>query len=78
MPESLADILESSDAEQLAGGFEFTEGPLWHPDGFYYFVDIRTSRLYKITPGGRPEVVRENTGDGNGTTFDLDGNLVIC
>ena len=78
MPETIADLLDSTEAEKLAGGFEFTEGPLWHPDGFYFFVDIRTSRLYRITPGGAPEVVRENTGGGNGTTFDLEGRVVMC
>ena len=47
----LPDVLETVEAERLATGFVFTEGPLWHPDGFYYFVDIRTNRLYRITPG---------------------------
>jgi gluconolactonase len=78
MAETLTDILESNAAERWATGFEFTEGPLWHPDGFYYFVDIRTRRLYRIFPGKEPEILRENTGDGNGLTFDLDGNLIMC
>ena len=78
MPDALDAILESKDAERLATGFVFTEGPLWHPDGFYYFVDIRRSNLHKLTPGKEPELVRSNTGEGNGTTFDLQGRLVIC
>ena len=73
----LPEVLETPSAERLATGFVFTEGPLWHPDGFYYFVDIRTNRLYRITPGQKAEVVRETAG-GNGTTFDLKGNLVLC
>jgi gluconolactonase len=75
---TLADILETTDAERLATGFGFTEGPSWHPDGFYYFVDIRQSLLYRLRPGSAPEVVRRDTGEGNGTTFDLDGRLVMC
>jgi gluconolactonase len=67
-----------ADAERLATGFVFTEGPLWHPDGFYYFVDVRASVLYRVTPGHAPEVVREKTGGGNGTTFDREGRLVLC
>jgi gluconolactonase len=78
MPETLDDILDTTAAERLATGFEFTEGPLWHPNGFYYFVDIRTRRLYRIFPGKEPEVLRQNTGDGNGLTFDLDGNVIMC
>ncbi len=67
-----------ADAERLATGFVFTEGPLWHPDGFYYFVDVRASVLYRVAPGHAPEVVREKTGGGNGTTFDLQGRLILC
>jgi len=78
MTDALDTILERKDAERLATGFVFTEGPLWHPDGFYYFVDVRSSVLYRIVPGRAPEVVREKTGGGNGTTFDLQGRLVIC
>ena len=78
MADNLSAIVESSEAERLATGFVFTEGPLWHPDGFYYFVDVRKSMFYRLTPGGKPEVLRENTGEGNGTTFDLEGRLIMC
>ena len=78
MSDELSGILESKECERLATGFVFTEGPVWHPDGFYYFVDIRRSHLHKIVPGKAAELVRANTGEGNGTTFDLQGRLVIC
>ena len=78
MADALSKIIESPQAERLATGFVFTEGPLWHPDGFYYFVDIRRSHLHRITPGKSAELVRADTGEGNGTTFDLQGRLVIC
>jgi gluconolactonase len=78
MADDLSAIVESSEAERLATGFVFTEGPLWHPDGFYYFVDVRKSMFYRLTPGGKPEILRENTGEGNGTTFDLEGRLIMC
>ena len=78
MADGLAGIVETGEALRLATGFVFTEGPLWHPDGFYYFVDVRASRLYRLAPGGSPELVREHTGGGNGTTFDLEGRLVLC
>jgi len=78
MADALAAILETTQAERLATGFVFTEGPLWHPDGFYYFVDVRASMLYRVAPGRPHEVVREKTGGGNGTTFDLQGRLILC
>lgn len=78
MGDPLRKILATTEAERLATGFLFTEGPTWHPDGFYYFVDLRNNRLHRITPGKAPETVREQTGEGNGTTFDLQGRLLMC
>jgi gluconolactonase len=78
MDDRLSSLLETTTPERLATGFGFTEGPSWHPDGFYYFVDIRRSVLNRITPGKMPELVRSDTGEGNGTTFDLEGRLVMC
>jgi gluconolactonase len=75
---ALSDLVEQGEAARLATGFVFTEGPLWHPDGFFYFVDVRASRFYRIRPGEPAELLRTDTGEGNGTTFDLDGRLVIC
>src|SRR5258706_15330835 len=78
MADAMSAVLETTQAERLATGFVFTEGPLWHPDGFYYFVDVRASMLYRVTPGRPHEVVREKTGGGNGTTFDLQGRRGPC
>ena len=47
----LPDVLETTEAERLATGFIFTEGPLWHPGGYWYFVDLRRNRLFRLTPG---------------------------
>src|SRR6516164_3921211 len=74
----LPEVLETAEAERLATGFIFTEGPLWHPDGHWYFVDIRQNKLFRMAPGQRPEVARSDTQGGNGTTFDLQGRLVLC
>ena len=73
----LAEVLETTEFNKVADGFVFTEGPLWHPDDFYYFVDVRSSVLYRMTLGQTPTVVRHTTG-GNGTTFDLQGRLINC
>ena len=73
----LNDLIDG-DVQRLATGFTFTEGPVYHPDGFWYFVDVRESKFYRIKPGSPAELLRENTGDGNGTTFDPQGRLVLC
>ena len=78
MGDSLTDIVESPEAERLATGFRFTEGPVWYPDGYLLFVDIPRNQILRLVPGGEPEVVRENSGGSNGLTFDLQGRLIIC
>jgi gluconolactonase len=78
MAEGLAGILETTQAERLATGFVFTEGPLWHPEGFYTFVDIRRSQLHRLTPGEKAQLVRDDTGEANGMTFDMQGRVVMC
>ena len=78
MADALDDIVESSPTYLVATGFEFTEGPLCHPDGYLLFVDIRTSIIYRVTPGSPAEVYRDNSGGSNGLTFDLEGRLIMC
>ena len=34
--------------------------------------------IFKLTPGGEPEIYREPSNGSNGLTFDLDGRLVMC
>lgn len=74
---AMSDILETTVLDKIATGFIFTEGPVWHPEGFYYFVDIKSNLLYRMVPGQAPVKVRETLG-GNGTTFDLQGRLINC
>ncbi|MCH9670828.1 MAG: SMP-30/gluconolactonase/LRE family protein, partial [Gammaproteobacteria bacterium] len=75
--QDLSTILESTDVERHSTGHVFTEGPLWHPDGFFYFNDIRPGTLYTIELGGTAREVRKTAG-GNGLTFDLEGRLIHC
>lgn len=75
--ETLSDILETTSFETISSGHVFTEGPLWHPDGSFYFTDLRSNRLYRMVPGQKPTLVRETDG-GNGTTFDMQGRLINC
>jgi sugar lactone lactonase YvrE len=49
----LPEVLETTEPQRLASGFIFTEGPLWHPDGYWYFVDLRRNLLLipAMSPG---------------------------
>ncbi len=52
----LSDLVESDAVEQLVAGFQFTEGPLWHPDGSLLFQDIKAERTYRVAPDRSPSV----------------------
>jgi gluconolactonase len=76
--------------ERIAGGFEFTEGPVWTRDGALLFSSPNTNAIYRWTPAGRVTVFRTKSGyagvdigryhqpGSNGLTFDPDGRLTIC
>jgi gluconolactonase len=74
----LKSLFEPGDPERLAGGFQFTEGPVWLPEGALLFSDIPASRIYRWTAQGGPKVWREPSGNSNGLTLDRQGHLVAC
>ena len=79
MAEDLTGLLAETQLTLLDGTLERTEGPLWHPGGYLTFVDLAREQLLKWDPQTRETtVVRENTGEGNGCTFDRQGNLLMC
>jgi gluconolactonase len=85
------DAIAPKDAkiEKLAGGFQFTEGPIWHPDGYLLFSDPNANTIYRWTPDGQVSVFRAKSGyagvdigeygqpGSNGLTLDADGRLTI-
>ncbi len=83
--------IASKDAkiQKIAGDFQFTEGPVWHSDGYLLFSDIPANKIFKYQPGEDISVYLENSGyigsedenkgqGSNGLTFDNAGNLLIC
>ena len=60
--------LVSRDArvEKVAGGFTFTEGPLWRPNGSLWFSDVVGNVVRQWSPGGGVvELLRPGGYDGN-------------
>ncbi|MFI5460960.1 MAG: SMP-30/gluconolactonase/LRE family protein [Isosphaerales bacterium] len=74
----LSDLIESETVERLAGGFQFTEGPLWCPDGSLLFQDITAQRTYRLAADRSLHLVREQTEAANGQTFIAGGSIVFC
>ena len=60
---------------EISRGLRYTDGPAWSPAGFLLFADVPNNRLFKYTPGGATNLIRENTGGISGMAFDKDGRL---
>src|SRR6186713_2137561 len=55
-------VAPSAIIEKVAGGFKFTEGPLWRPDGTLWFSDVQGNVVRAVTPDGKVTVLIENAG----------------
>jgi sugar lactone lactonase YvrE len=74
----LAAYFESLLPQRVASGFRFTEGPVPLADGSLLFSDIPASIIYRLAPGGLPEVWRSPSGQSNGLTLDRQRRLIAC
>ena len=72
------ELVEPDSLERIATGFTFTEGPVWHPDGYLLFSDISANTIYKWLPDGTVETFRSPSGHSNGLTFARRGRLIAC
>ena len=64
-------VEEGSGVEQLATGFTFTEGPIWHPvEQVLYFSDMPGDVRRKVTLDGVVTEVRNPSFKCNGMTLD--------
>jgi gluconolactonase len=65
--------------EKLAGGFKFTEGPVWTREGYLLFSDIPNDAIVKWDPkSGQVSDYRKPSAGANGNTLDSQGRLVSC
>ncbi len=74
----LCDLFETTEYQRIATDFRFTEGPVWHPEGYLLFSDIPASTIHRLEPDGSISVWRQPSGNSNGLTFDRQGRLVAC
>lgn len=89
--EKLNSIIPSgTKVEKVADGFSFTEGPVWHPDGYLLFSDPNTNTIYRYNPNNHNVTVYMShsgyTGidigeygqpGSNGLAIDKDGRLIV-
>ena len=75
--------------EKVAGGFQFTEGPLWRPDGRLWFSDVVGNLVRAVTLTGQIEVLIQESGGhsdapagsfvgSNGIVAGKDGDVLLC
>ncbi len=83
-------ITAGTKVEKIADGFSFTEGPVWHPDGYLLFSDPNTNTIYRYNPANHNVTVYMShsgyTGadigeygqpGSNGLTMDKEGRLIV-
>lgn len=69
--------------EQMLGGFDFTEGPIWHPtERALIFSDIMGNSIYRWEVDGDDDdcftQLRRNSYLANGNAFDHQGRVITC
>jgi len=76
----LGQVLETgAKLEQLATGFEFIEGPVWHTgQKELIFSDIIGNTMYRWSEGDGVSVFRKPSNMANGNTWDREGRLLSC
>jgi gluconolactonase len=78
IPMKLKMLVEPGDPERVATGFQFLEGPVWHPAGYLLFSDIPAGRIYRWDEHGAAQIWHEPSGNSNGLTIDQNGRVVAC
>lgn len=70
---------QGASLRQLATGFTFLEGPIWHPtEQWLLFSDIAQSHQYKWTDGDGVSLFRTPSNQANGNCFDMQGRVISC
>jgi gluconolactonase len=65
--------------ERLATGFEFTEGPIWHPrEQHLIFSDMPGDHMRRWRPGEGVATFRKPSNMANGNAYDRSGRIVTC
>jgi gluconolactonase len=77
--------------QKLASGFQFTEGPVWHPDQFLLFSDTPANKIYQLFPDGNTKLFFDKSGlnsdnfsglsdmiGSNGLAVADDGSVLVC
>ena len=83
-------ITPGTTIDKVADGFSFTEGPVWHPDGYLLFSDPNTNTIYRYNPNNHnvtvymshsgysgADIGQYGQPGSNGLTIDKEGRLLV-
>jgi gluconolactonase len=69
----------AQELHRIAGGFDFTEGPIWHPgEQALIFSDILGNSIFRWTEKNGLEKLRRNSYMANGNAYDRLGRVLTC
>lgn len=72
-------VPQDAEVELIGEGFQFTEGPYWHADGYLVFSDIPADIVYRWSPDeGAATEYLDPSGRSNGITADAEGRLLLA
>lgn len=74
------DIVDTSQQRiSLADGFQFTEGPIWHPyERHVTFSDIPADSMHRWSEEAGVSIYRSPSHNANGNTYDKQGRILTC
>jgi len=70
-------VSEGATVEKVAGGFQFTEGPIWYQERLL-FTDIPANTVYQWTPEDSSSVFLQPSGHANGLAVSPQGELLLA
>lgn len=72
-------IQPGAEIEKVANGFDFTEGPIWHPaEKTLIFSDILGNSIYRWSEASGLETLRRNSYMANGNAYDRRWRVITC
>jgi gluconolactonase len=73
------DLIATEALERVANGFEFVEGPVWHPrEHHLIFSDMPADKMRKLLRSGEVVPFRHPSNMANGNAYDSEGRLITC
>jgi gluconolactonase len=69
----------TAELEQIATGFDFLEGPIWHPgEKSVIFSDILGNSIFRWTRSSGAVQLRRHSYMANGNAYDNHGRVITC